>query len=32
MAESQGLKAASFTGENLIAELKAFFSRKAVAA
>jgi hypothetical protein len=32
MAESQGLKAASFTGESLIAQLKAFFSKKVVAA
>jgi hypothetical protein len=29
MAENQGLKVAIFTGENLIAELKAFFSKKA---
>lgn len=32
MAEGQGLKAASFTGENLITQLKAFFSKKVVAA
>jgi hypothetical protein len=31
MAESQGLKAATFTGENLITQLKAFFSNKVVA-
>jgi hypothetical protein len=32
MAESQGLKAANFTGENLIGQIKGFFSKKVVAA
>jgi hypothetical protein len=30
MAESQGLKAATFTGENLISQIKAFFVKKVV--
>lgn len=32
MAESQGMKAANFTGENLISQIKAFFSKTDLAA
>lgn len=32
MAESHGMKAANFTGENLISQIKAFFSKMVVAA